>query len=411
VAVYHNPEVTSVSSPGRRSEISPIQNLVSVKNEFEMCENSHGNNFFLSSMQNGRRGWHSPNQEVQPTTTTSKINSPMTKSKASDMHHIKAENSAENSAVKCNYLTTAPTTFYQMKELDQSMMYSSASSSSMNNNQNSLAVRNVHSSNINNNSIRYNSIRNLPPPPSQPSTQTYSNTYSSSELLSDKAMHMISSSSSSINSATIQQRDKNDNHHYVLKKESKYGKIQPIGKNPFISTKNVSTLSSTNIDYFNGNSSDDIGLCESELPSTSNIFQDANLKMKNEIGAAKKSMNNFLQRTSDYVERYKTSKNNSFNSASSSSSSTCFKDQYVNYKDPQSSCGRKTSFSTFKLPPPPPQALISNSSMLYPPGHQQYGQNRLSYHVINHVSSPESAYSTGYSTDGNSPGRKILQHT
>lgn len=31
-------------------------------------------------------------------------------------------------------------------------------------------------------------------------------------------------------------------------------------------------------------------------------------------------------------------------------------------------------------------------------------QNKLNYHAINHVSSPESAYSTGYSTDGNSPG-------
>lgn len=38
------------------------------------------------------------------------------------------------------------------------------------------------------------------------------------------------------------------------------------------------------------------------------------------------------------------------------------------------------------------------------PSTQHSGQNKLNYHAINHVSSPESAYSTGYSTDGNSPG-------
>lgn len=50
--------------------------------------------------------------------------------------------------------------------------------------------------------------------------------------------------------------------------------------------------------------------------------------------------------------------------------------------------------STFK--PPPGNHLA--------PGAQLSGQNKLNYHAINHVSSPESAYSTGYSTDGNSPG-------
>jgi hypothetical protein len=49
--------------------------------------------------------------------------------------------------------------------------------------------------------------------------------------------------------------------------------------------------------------------------------------------------------------------------------------------------------STFK--PPTGNHLTPNA---------QHSGQKLNYHAINHVSSPESAYSTGYSTDGNSPG-------
>lgn len=242
---------------------------------------------------------------------------------------------------------------------------------------------------INNNSIHYNQLH---PPPLCYSTATSS----SNELLDDKPKYLISSSSSSVNSAIIKSQNESNNNVFVAKQqppssESKYGKIQPINK--YMSKyRFFSKNTSSNIDRYNGNSSDDFcatnATAHDARPTTSvkNINCDAangasvnSIKCNNEINSRSTVGGHqpcaTLQPTSNTATAKIYRNGNGFGGAYSTTNNS--------------------------LTPPPPPAQ-----------HQtlQHGPGKLGYSVINHVSSPESAYSTGYSTDGNSPGKRWESH-
>jgi hypothetical protein len=260
-----------------------------------------------------------------------------------------------------------------MKELDQSMMQSPPQ----------IIVTSKSATSINNNSIHYN--HTLHPPPLCYSTATSS----SNELLDDKPKYLISSSSSSVNSAVIKSQNESNNNVFVAatgakqqhsSNESKYGKIQPINK--YMSKYRFFSKNTSSIDRYNGNSSDDFCTltpaegkhinCEAARGASNSI------KCNNEINNRTAAMGGHpsatLQPTPNAVNAKIYRNGNAFAAFSTSNNS---------------------------LTPPPPPAQ-----------HQtlQHGPNKLGYSIINHVSSPESAYSTGYSTDGNSPGKRSKSH-
>jgi hypothetical protein len=300
-----------------------------------------------------------------------------------------------------------------MKEIDQSMMQSSNPQ---------IIVTSKSTTSINNNSIHYNNT--LHPPPLCYSTATSS----SNELLDEKPKYLISSSSSSVNSAVIkgqQQKQNESNNNLFLtstsrqqqqqqqnssssstKNESKYGKIQPINKymskyrffSSKSSTTNATSSSLSTIDRYNGNSSDDFcstihldalslkGTSNSsnKCESSTNVANGNSIKRNNEINNMNRNSMGTLTSTTVV--------------AASSSYST-LQPSSMNGKIYRNGgfgvAGSTSSNSTYSLIPPMTQQQQQQL---------QHGTNKLGYSVINHVSSPESAYSTGYSTDGNSPG-------
>jgi hypothetical protein len=302
-----------------------------------------------------------------------------------------------------------------MKEIDQSMMQSSNPQ---------IIVTSKSTTSINNNSIHYNNT--LHPPPLCYSTATSS----SNELLDEKPKYLISSSSSSVNSAVIkgQQQNESNNNLFLTsqtrqqqqqqnssssstKNESKYGKIQPINKYMskyrFFSSKSSSTnatsSSPSTIDRYNGNSSDDFcstihldALSLKGTNNTSNKCESTNvangnsIKRNNEINNMNRNSMGALTSTTVI--------------AASSSTSSTLQPSSMNgkiYRNGGFGVANSTSSnSTYSLIPPMTQQQQQQL---------QHGTNKLGYSVINHVSSPESAYSTGYSTDGNSPGMLKFQ--
>ena len=227
-----------------------------------------------------------------------------------------------------------------------------------------IIVTSKSATSINNNSIHYNNT--LHPPPLCYSTATSS----SNELLDEKPKYLISSSSSSVNSAVIKNQNESNNNVFVAASsgkqqpptESKYGKIQPINK--YMSKYRFFSKSSS-IDRYNGNSSDDF--CT--MPNGNNM---KNVSSEPVNG---NSINEINNRTVGQQKQQQPS--------SIAASAKVYR------------YGNNSSYTAANntLTPPPPQ-------------HQTQTLGKLGYSVINHVSSPESAYSTGYSTDGNSPGKR-----
>ncbi|CRK86932.1 CLUMA_CG000753, isoform A [Clunio marinus] len=369
-AVYQNE--TSISSPARRSEVSPIQN------------------------HKGRRGWQSPNQEIP---ISSRVDYPLIKPNGN--HSFKESSSLSTNTIPYNsnsnrpttYLTTAPTTFYQMKELDQSMMQqnpqiivTSKSSNGIN------SINNIN----NNNNIHYNNT--LHPPPLCYSTATSS----SNELLDDKPKYLISSSSSSVNSAVIKNQNESNNNVFVKQQqqqqssESKYGKIQPINK--YMSKYRFFSKNTSSIDRYNGNSSDDF--CASN--ATLHDAQTTKTTALNDGGGKGKNLNSIICDSTNGAKSNSIKFNNEINNRvarntlGGHSSSTL-----------QQPSSNATTSKLYKSGSGNVFSGVANNNLAPPvTQHQtlQHGPNKLGYSVINHVSSPESAYSTGYSTDGNSPG-------
>lgn len=291
---------------------------------------------------------------------------------------------------------------------------------------NSKSTSSINSSNStnNNNSIHYNNSTLLHPPP------LYYSTSSSNELLLDdnnpKTKYLISSSSSSVSSLIKNQNESNNNNVYVAcgnnnngtkqqngNTESKYGKIQPINKYMnkyrFFSGKNTSsTHSTTTIDRYNGNTSDSycvntatlqdsryysrkINNCDGDVvangPACNSIINDNEISEKSRSGNGNLPVNAVPK-----VYRNGASTTGLMYGSGRQLHSSPHHHQYQQ-QQPQ----------VKHLTP-----NIQSSSTALMQQQQQNGQNKLGYHVINHVSSPESAYSTGYSTDGNSPGKCIF---
>jgi hypothetical protein len=205
-----------------------------------------------------------------------------------------------------------------------------------------IIVTSKSSTSINNNSIHYSNT--LHPPPLCYSTATSS----SNELLDEKPKpkYLISSSSSSVNSAVIKSQNESNNNVFVAANPKQTAPTESkYGKiqpiNKYMSKYRFFSKNSS-IDRYNGNSSDDF--CT--LPN---------------------------------VEAVKTVPKNP-----------------PKPENPMTEVNRQ----------PKAYRYGSNVNTLTPPTtqHQSQTLGKLGYSVINHVSSPESAYSTGYSTDGNSPG-------
>lgn len=346
------------------------------------------NNLHLHS-QNGRRGWQSPNQEIP---NASRLDYPLLKPcgnniktgsfKEGTLSASTTHYSSSSSNRPTNYLTTAPTTFYQMKEIDQSMMQANPQ----------IIVTSKSTTNINNNSIHYNTLH---PPPLCYSTATSS----SNELLDDKPKYLISSSSSSVNSAIMKSQNESNNNVFVSStnggkqqqpSESKYGKIQPINK--YMSKYRFFSKNTSTIDRYNGNgnSSDDFCASNTALHDAPSMAKGKNINCDVANGACSNSIkcnNEINNRTARSTVGGQCSTLQPLSNAATTKI----------YRNGNGFGGATAAYSTANntLTPPPAQ-------------HQtlQHGPNKLGYSVINHVSSPESAYSTGYSTDGNSPGKQ-----
>lgn len=282
-----------------------------------------------------------------------------------------------------------------------------------------IIVTSKSTTSINNNSIHYNNT--LHPPPLCYSTATSS----SNELLDEKPKYLISSSSSSVNSAVIKGQSESNNNLFLTTSsarqehqqqqttqqqqqkqpnESKYGKIQPINKymskyrffSSKSSTANATSSSPSTIDRYNGNSSDDF------CSTTSTIHLDA-LSLKggksnsNKCESSNVANGNSIKRNNEINNMNRNSMGGMTSKTASSSSSSTLQPSSMNGKIYRGNggfaSGSTSSNSAYSLIPPMTQQQL------------QHGTNKLGYSVINHVSSPESAYSTGYSTDGNSPGK------
>lgn len=295
-----------------------------------------------------------------------------------------------------------------MKEIDQSMMHSNTSATNKNH---ILINTNKSTSNVNNNTIHINKNRLYSPSRYYSTTATNS----SNEILNDTHTYLNGSSSSSVNLTKLKiHNDTNDNKILTTKQqrceESKYGKIQPINKYiskyRFFSTK-AATASPTSktIDQYNGNSSDDFYSVEyavKTLPKSTttknSLLNDSHTKMLRNCDEKKISNEqaDSIKRSNEYHYKTVTTK-----SPTQNFTNLNCKNLNAIYSNEKNSNNFGTSLKPPSLPTLAAPVKYNNSTI-------QQGllnnQNRLSYHIINHVSSPESAYSTGYSTDGNSPG-------
>ena len=274
-----------------------------------------------------------------------------------------------------------------MKEIDQSMMQANPQ----------IIVTSKSSTSINNNSIHYNNT--LHPPPLCYSTANSS----SNELLDDKPKYLISSSSSSVSSAVIKNQNESNNNVLVAatngkqqqNSESKYGKIQPINK--YMSKYRFFSKNTSTIDRYNGNSSDDFctsttALHDAHSPGGGGKGKNINSDVANVANSNSIKCNNEINK--------RTARNTMGGQCSTLQPLSNAATAKI-YRNGNGYAGATAAYSTSNnsLTPPPP------------PHHQtlQHGPNKLGFSVINHVSSPESAYSTGYSTDGNSPGKHKME--
>lgn len=264
-----------------------------------------------------------------------------------------------------------------------------------------IIVTSKSSTSINNNSIHYNNT--LHPPPLCYSTATSS----SNELLDDKPKYLISSSSSSVNSAVIKNQNESNNNVFVTatngkqqqqpQGESKYGKIQPINK--YMSKYRFFSKNTSTIDRYNGNSSDDF--CtgnatlkhDAQTPVGGGKGKNINCDVANGAGSNSIKCNNEINK--------RTARNTVGGQCSTLQPSSNAVPAKVYHRNENGFAGATAAYSPSSntLTPPPAQHHTL-----------QHGPNKLGFSVINHVSSPESAYSTGYSTDGNSPGKQVEQH-
>jgi hypothetical protein len=106
----------------------------------------------------------------------------------------------------------------------------------------------------------------------------------------------------------------------------------------------------------------------------------------------------FFSKKASTVDRYNGNMNGDL-CTSSSSASTC----NIAALQPSSSSTIDLNGNRF--------AMCSTSNILQNPAPSfQHGPSKVGYSIMNHVSSPESAYSTGYSTDGTSPGKRFLKN-
>ena len=287
-----------------------------------------------------------------------------------------------------NYLTTAPTTIYQMKELDHAMMKPSTPQIIVT----SKSTTSINNNNNNNSTYHYNQTLH---PPLNYSTATSS----SNELLDDKPKFaLISSSSSSVNSTVLKNQNESNNNVFMstsdikrqqqpTSSDSKYGKIQPINK--YMSKYRF--FSKNTIDQYNGNSSDDF--CSTATPTTA-TSKNTNNNCHEQLGTS-----NPIPKTNINCQLMpnKLIKNSTINSVSVGGvgKSSTLQPNTKSYRD---------SNNIFNGAYP----VTTTATTLTPPTIQHLGsQSKMGYHVVNSVSSPESAYSTGYSTDGNSPGEHI----
>lgn len=172
--------------------------------------------------------------------------------------------------------------------------------------------------------------------------------------------------------------------------ESKYGKIQPINK--YMSKYRFFSKNTSTIDRYNGNSSDDF--CTGNASSTT-MHDSQPVVVGGSVGRGKNinceatngSGDNSIKCNNEINNR---TARNTMGSTTLQPSSNAATKLYRNGN------GFGGAYST------------SNNSLTPQP--LQHGPNKLGYSVINHVSSPESAYSTGYSTDGNSPGKLVEEN-
>lgn len=264
-----------------------------------------------------------------------------------------------------------------------------------------IIVTSKSSTSINNNSIHYNNT--LHPPPLCYSTATSS----SNELLDDKPKYLISSSSSSVNSAVIKSQNESNNNVFVAtangkqqqqqqQGESKYGKIQPINK--YMSKYRFFSKNTSTIDRYNGNSSDDFctstaALHDAQTPNGGGKGKNINCDPTNGANTNSIKCNNEINK--------RTARNTVGGQCSTLQPLSNAATAKI-YRNGNGFAGGATaaySTSNNSLTPPPPQHQTLQHGPSKQPG----------FSVINHVSSPESAYSTGYSTDGNSPGKQKME--
>lgn len=287
-------------------------------------------------LKNGRQGWQSPNQEA-PITRINHSGSRHIGKQIEKDHTESSHNSSKNQFKNINYLTTAPTNYHQMNEIDENMMQT-------------------------NSQLTPNSSLN--------------------ELFDVKSKRLISSSSSSVNSVVTKSLNKPITKPQE-QSESKYGKIQAINK--YTSKFRSFSKKTCNIDRFNGNSSDDLNVIN--ITSKDSRWSTKSEKVKNirfdDVNETEANAN--LYHVDEKVSREVMS-GKLFKSPNTGNRKMCRNENEYIYS--------KTTYPKFTnslMPPAPQHQSLHNSP------------NRPGFSVINHVSSPESAYSTGYSTDSSSP--------
>lgn len=286
---------------------------------------------------------------------------------------------------------------YQMNEIDHSMK-STLSGPGIS----TTSTSSTSAKTINNNNLHYNQ-----------NTLNYSTTTSSSNEILDenpvnrKAKYIpigISSSSSSSsvpNSISKQpqflQKESNNNsisntatttttNGKSTKDEHKYGKIQAINK--YIDKYRIA-------DRYNGNTAEDFSHIDNGNNTTINKQSIAN----NNIDKFGKNINCQLMSNNSIKSN---SENNNRSFLGGCGNQITQQQQLTNNAKYRNGNGNLIvgNPNTNLQPNTNGTGLTATP---HPPNHHHL----QGYHVVNHVSSPESAYSTGYSTDGTSPGKSF----
>lgn len=249
---------------------------------------------------------------------------------------------------------------------------------------NGLSTSSSTTKTINNNNLHYNYST---------ATSSSNEILDETHLSNHKVKYIpigISSSSSSVNSSVPNKqphqnlpKEANNNLCNVtsIKEEHKYGKIQPINK--YIEKYRVPMK---NADRFNGNTSDEFSHTEHQNSINNNKTNNSTNKFGKTINCQLMSNNNSIKTNGNSAN------NNSYLGGTPNQNSNGNK---YHQRNGNGNLIMNNSHQTMN------PATATN----YPPNshHLQMG-----YHIVNHVSSPESAYSTGYSTDGTSPGNFFI---